>query len=153
MPALKSRNTLPSASSTIAPAPRTGANAYARGSEGLVTAASDWMMCRVFGPGISVTSCGAFMPASCSWERGDTSVIDDCLALLAQVLLHVVQAAARLPGRPRSLPSAERLHPRPRAGGRAGPPVHVDHAGLDPVEERTLLGGILRVEPRGQAVL
>src|SRR5919198_661818 len=54
MPALKSRNRLPSTSSTTQPAPRLGTNSYARGSEGLVSWRSRSMISRARGPGISV---------------------------------------------------------------------------------------------------
>ena len=62
--------------------------------------------------------------------------VDDRVALLAHELGRVVHAQAGLAGRARALPAAERLDARPGAGRRPGPAVHVEDAGLDPVEER-----------------
>ena len=74
------------------------------------------------------------------------------MALLAQELGHVVHREAGLAGRARALPAAERLDARPGAGRRAGPPVDVQDAGLDPVEELLDLGRVLAVDPGGQPV-
>ena len=52
-----------------------------------------------------------------------------------------------LAGRAAALPAAERLHTRPRAGGRAGGAVHVDDAGLDPVEKGVDLARLAREHP------
>ena len=58
MPALKSRNRLPSTSSTSAPLPRRGTIGYTRGSDGLVTAASRASTLRPSRPGTSVLRSG-----------------------------------------------------------------------------------------------
>src|SRR5688500_5025378 len=50
------------------------------------------------------------------------------LGLLTRELRDVVRAAPALAGRAGGLPAAERLHARPRAGGRAGLAVGVEHA-------------------------
>jgi hypothetical protein len=59
MPAAKSRNRLPSTSVTIIPLPDSATSGYARVSDGLATASSRAMISRPFGPGSSVTMCGA----------------------------------------------------------------------------------------------
>src|SRR2546427_4276766 len=74
MAALKSRKQFRSTSSTTAPAPRAGANAYARGSDGLVTRWSWRMTSLARGPGISVTSRGSTSAASSSYVAGETSI-------------------------------------------------------------------------------
>jgi hypothetical protein len=58
MPAAKSRNRLPSMSSTVSPSPRTGTIGYARGRLGDVQVSSNSTWARAFGPGSSVTMCG-----------------------------------------------------------------------------------------------
>src|ERR1035437_3807022 len=58
MPALKSRNKLPSISSIVQPLPRTGTTGYARGTLGEVHWRSNSRWTRAFGPGSSVTMCG-----------------------------------------------------------------------------------------------
>ena len=63
MPALMSRNRLPSTSSTIEPAPRLGTNGYARGSDGDVTLASRAIRASDSGPGMSVISFGPLWAA------------------------------------------------------------------------------------------
>src|SRR3954447_9696850 len=77
----------------------------------------------------------------------------DRAALLAHELLHVVGTEPALAGRAAALPPAERLDPRPRAGGRAGAPVDVDHAGLDLVEEPCDLVLVAAEDARREAVV
>ena len=79
-------------------------------------------------------------------------LVDDGVALLAQELRDVVHRQPGLAGRAAALPAAERLDARPRAGRRAGPPVDVEHARLDPVEELLDLGRVLAVDAGRQPV-
>src|SRR5262245_16222240 len=120
------------------------------------------MSALAFGPGTSVTSVGSVREANSSLDgvgppsrlaRASSSALDDRLALLAEVLLDVVEAAAGLAGGAGALPSAERLHAGPGAGGGAGLAVHVHHAGLDASQELVDLGPVLGVEAGRQAVL
>src|SRR5213080_3585529 len=107
------------------------------------------MSSRARGPGSSVWRCGSVSPANSVEERVvfvSRSVLDDRLALLVQVLLHVVQATPGLPRGAGALPAAERLHAGPGPGRRAGLAVHVDHPGLDVVEELVDLRLVLGVE-------
>src|SRR5438046_10058641 len=112
------------------------------------------MSARAFGPGSSVTIRGASFRSggplvatvtSCSSPRATppnprhSLLRDHRLGLLAEVLLHVVHAAAPLTAGPRRLPPAERLHPGPRAGGRTVPLVQVHNASRDLVAARGLL--------------
>ena len=69
-------------------------------------------------------------------DRAAPGSVDDRVALLAQELADVVHRQPGLPRRARALPTAERLHARPRARRRARAAVDVQDAGLDPVEER-----------------
>ena len=55
-------------------------------------------------------------PPACV-KGAPAGLADDRLALLAQVLLHVIETAPRLPSGARLLPAAERLDHRPRASG------------------------------------
>src|SRR5487761_2288205 len=84
---------------------------------------------------------------------GRAASVDDGVALLAHELGGVVHREAGLARAPGPLPATERLDTRPRAGGRAGPPVDVQHARLDLVEELGDLGGILAVHASRQAEL
>src|SRR5206468_803741 len=72
-------------------------------------------------------------------------------ALLAQVTEQRVVTADVLAGRPAALPSAERLHPWPRARRRARGAVDVDDARLDAVVEGVDLGLLAREQPGRQA--
>src|SRR5829696_7928616 len=168
MPALKSRNRLPSTSSSTAPVPRRGTIGYARGRDGLVTAASRASTRRPSGPGTSVLRSGTGRAGSSQARftgaplrgspdpSGPLAVprsTDHRLGLLAHELLDVVEAAAGLAGAARPLPAPERLHARPGAGGRPGLAVDVHHPGLDPAQELLDLGRVLGVEAGGEAVL
>src|SRR5438105_10035103 len=63
------------------------------------------------------------------------------LRLLAEILRHVIERTARLAGRARSLPAAERLISGPRAGRCALRTVRVTHAGFDRIEKTLGLVG------------
>src|SRR6476646_9493850 len=76
MPAAKSRNRLPSMSSTVSPSPRTGTIGYARGRLGDVHVSSNATWARAFEPGSTLTTMallGAgsmyFDPASGDFDR------------------------------------------------------------------------------------
>src|SRR5581483_12293716 len=58
-----------------------------------------------------------------------------------------------LAGAAARLPAAERLRPRPRAGGRPGAAVDVQHAGLGLVEEALDLGLLGAEDAGGEAVV
>src|SRR5205085_1936990 len=74
MPAAKSRNRLPSMSSTVSPSPRTGTMGYARGRLGDVHFSSNTMWALALGPGISVTMWGTGRePASRDGDSGKDS--------------------------------------------------------------------------------
>src|SRR5262245_57572387 len=79
-------------------------------------------------------------------------LVDDRLGLLAHELLDVVEPAAGLAGRARTLPATERLDAWPRTGGRACASVHVDDAAMNVVQQLALLRLVLTVEARGQGV-
>src|SRR6476659_6817775 len=84
-----------------------------------------------------------------SWIR---LLLDHRSALLAGELRDVVRSASALPGRPGTLPAAERLGPGPCARRGARALVRVAHAGLDLVEEPGNLGGIAGEDTGGKAV-
>src|SRR5436190_3806027 len=63
MPAVQSRKTLPSTSSTTAPNPRAMTNGYPRVYEGETTARSRAMMALALGPGSGVLMSGTFIKA------------------------------------------------------------------------------------------
>src|SRR3954468_12885278 len=64
MPAAKSRNRLPSMSSTTRPSPRTGTIGYARGRLGDVHVSSNATWARARGPGRGVTMFGTGRPSA-----------------------------------------------------------------------------------------
>src|SRR5689334_17081702 len=78
---------------------------------------------------------GSGTSAGVAIGRGPRRSVDDRVALLPEELGDVVHRQAGLAGRAGALPAAERLDARPRAGGRPGPPVDVQDAGLARVEE------------------
>src|SRR5262245_47914927 len=78
---------------------------------------------------------------------------DDRAALLAQVLVQVVRASARLAVGAARLPAAEGLDAGPRTGGRTGSPVDVDDTSLDPLEKTVDLGLLPGEQPCREAEL
>src|SRR5438093_954916 len=63
------------------------------------------------------------------------SAPDPRLRLLAQILRHVIQRAARFAGRARALPAAKRLKSGPRPGRCALWSVRIAHTGFDAIEK------------------
>src|SRR6266508_4005176 len=99
MPALKSRNRLPSTSSSTQPRPRLTTSGYRRVSDGLVTISSRAMMSAAIGPGSSVRRSGAVDWAVRS-VVADVSVIVMCFPR-SEVSSHCnicSMAPQRLPG-------------------------------------------------------
>ena len=124
IPALKSRNRLPSTSSSAAPLAalrhqRVGARQRRAGHRRVALAA----LALRRGPGSSVRMSGTGPVGSPATRRAGErrrSLRHHRSGLLAHVLLDVVQAAAGLAGAAGALPATEGLHPGPGTGRGAG---------------------------------